>query len=354
MELGDPDEKGRRKPVPTGRFKDLACDTVIYALGTKANPIITQATPGLGLNKWGNVVADDKAQATTLPGVFAGGDIVTGGATVILAMGAGRRAAKGIATWLAGGKAKWPVTEADLDAFVPMTPVAAGAPADTSSAKGAASVDSAGKVCPKCRQPIEGDEEYICCANSKLQWRCEACAKVSEGFAFPYGQCPACGGKLAPLGDRSIADAKALEAVRTAFEIELGGMAFYKRAAAESKDPGLRTLFGKFAEMEQEHMATLSSRYHVNVAEASEGFKTERAAVYAGIPNDPQDPANLFRIAIAFEQRAVKYFSEKGAACAPGSMEQQLYKELAAEEREHVDILTTEYNRFKAGKPGML
>ena len=113
-------------------------------------------------------------------------------------------------------------------------------------------------------------------------------------------------------------------------------------------------LFGKFAEMEKEHMATLSGRYHVNVAEASEGFKTERAAVYAGIPNDPSDPANLFRIAIAFEQRAVKYFSEKGALCAAGSMEQQLYRELAAEEREHVDLLTTEYARFKAGKPGLL
>ena len=354
MQLGDPDEKGRRKPVPTGRFKDLACDTVIYALGTKANPIITQATPGLGLNKWGNVVADDKAQATTLPGVFAGGDIVTGGATVILAMGAGRRAAKGIATWLAGGKAKWPVAEADLDAFVPMKPVAKGAAAGTPAPKGAASVTSAGKTCPKCRQPLEGEEEYICCANSQLQWRCESCAKVSEGFAFPYGQCPACGGKLAPLGERSIGDAKALEAVRIAFEIELGGMAFYKRASAEARDPELRTLFGKFAEMEKEHMQTLSGRYHVDVSEASEGFKTERAAVYAGIPNDPQDPANLFRIAIAFEQRAVKYFSEKGASCAPGSMEQQLYKELAAEEREHVDILTTEYNRFKAGKPGLL
>ena len=114
MELGEPDEKGRRKPVPTGRFKDLACDTVIYALGTKANPIITQSTPGLGLNKWGNIVADDETQATTLPGVFAGGDIVTGGATVILAMGAGRRAAKGIATYL-GGRKKWPVTRAEVE-----------------------------------------------------------------------------------------------------------------------------------------------------------------------------------------------------------------------------------------------
>jgi glutamate synthase (NADPH/NADH) small chain len=55
MRLGEPDEKGRRKPVPTGEFVDVVCDTVIYALGTKANPIITQSTPQLGLNKWGYV-----------------------------------------------------------------------------------------------------------------------------------------------------------------------------------------------------------------------------------------------------------------------------------------------------------
>jgi rubrerythrin len=360
MKLGEPDEKGRRKPIPTGQYKDLECDTVIYALGTKANPIVTQSTPGLGLNKWGNIVADDFTQATNLPGVFAGGDIVTGGATVILAMGAGRRAAKGIATWLQGGKAKWPITKEDTEAFVPQTALKAGevAAAHGSAAPhahehGAKPMES-GKTCPKCRQPIEGDEEYICCADAKLEWRCESCAKVSEGFAFPYGQCPACGGKLAPLGERTIESAKALEAIRTAFEIELGGMAFYSKAAKEAKDPMLQQLFAKFAGMEQEHMDTLSRRYHADVKKASEGFKTERAAVYAGIDNNPQDPANLFRIAIAFEQRAVRFFSEKGAEAAEGSPEKLLYKELAAEEREHVDLLTTEYNRYKAGKPGML
>ena len=51
-------------------------------------------------------------------------------------------------------------------------------------------------TCPKCHQPIEGDEPYICCANVRLQWRCRNCSKVSEGFAFPYGMCPHCGGKL--------------------------------------------------------------------------------------------------------------------------------------------------------------
>ena len=118
MELGEPDEKGRRKPVPTGEVIELECDTVIYALGTQANPIITRSTPGLALNKWGYIVADEYTQATSVPGVFAGGDIVTGGATVILAMGAGRRAARAIAAYLAGGKRKWPITQEDADAFV--------------------------------------------------------------------------------------------------------------------------------------------------------------------------------------------------------------------------------------------
>jgi len=119
MMLGEPDEKGRRKPIPLDEFVELECDTVIYALGTNANPIITKSTPGLSLNKWGYIVADDATQATSVPGVFAGGDIVTGGATVILAMGAGRRAARAIGAYLASGKSKWPITKEDADAFVP-------------------------------------------------------------------------------------------------------------------------------------------------------------------------------------------------------------------------------------------
>ena len=118
MELGEPDERGRRKPVALNEFAELECDTVIYALGTKPNPIIGQSAPGLELNRWGNIVADGETLSTNLPGVFAGGDIVTGGATVILAMSAGRRAAKGIAGWLQSGKAAWPVTRDVADAFV--------------------------------------------------------------------------------------------------------------------------------------------------------------------------------------------------------------------------------------------
>jgi homotetrameric NADPH-dependent glutamate synthase len=129
MVLGEPDDKGRRQPIPQNEFLELDCDTVIYALGTKANPIVTKSTPGLELNKWGYIVADAATQATSVPGVFAGGDIVTGGATVILAMGAGRRAARAIGAWLAGGKRNWPITQPELDAFVPPVPQGSAAPA---------------------------------------------------------------------------------------------------------------------------------------------------------------------------------------------------------------------------------
>jgi len=97
MELGEPDASGRRRPIPKpGTEKLLDVDTVISALGTSANPIIAQTTPGLKTNRWGYIEAREADGATSLPGVFAGGDIVTGAATVILAMGAGRRAASGI------------------------------------------------------------------------------------------------------------------------------------------------------------------------------------------------------------------------------------------------------------------
>ena len=99
MELGEPDASGRRRPVPVeGSEFDFEVDMVVYAIGTNANPIMGQ-TSGLHLNKWG-YIATDETLATSLAGVFAGGDIVTGAATVIEAMGAGRRAAASMKAYL--------------------------------------------------------------------------------------------------------------------------------------------------------------------------------------------------------------------------------------------------------------
>lgn len=101
MELGEPDASGRRRPVevPGSEFT-LELDTVIMALGTSPNPLISSTTEGLDTNKWKCIVADETNGKTTKEGVYAGGDAVTGAATVILAMGAGKAGAKGIDEYL--------------------------------------------------------------------------------------------------------------------------------------------------------------------------------------------------------------------------------------------------------------
>ena len=101
MQLGEPDASGRRRPEPIpGSEFVLDCDMVIVAIGTKSNPLLTATCPDLKLNKWGNIETDADGM-TSLPGVFAGGDIVRGAATVILAMGDGKRAAEAISKYLA-------------------------------------------------------------------------------------------------------------------------------------------------------------------------------------------------------------------------------------------------------------
>ena len=103
MELGEPDDSGRRRPVPIkGSEFIVDAETVIVSVGTGANPLLTKSTPGLGLNKWDYVEINEKTGETSLPGVYAGGDIVRGAATVILAMGDGRVASRAMHAHMMG------------------------------------------------------------------------------------------------------------------------------------------------------------------------------------------------------------------------------------------------------------
>ena len=102
MELGEPDSSGRRRPVPIeGSEFELPADIVVVAIGTRANPLLTATCPELKLNKWGNIEIDERGM-TSISGVFAGGDIVRGGATVILAMGDGKATAQAMNEYLKG------------------------------------------------------------------------------------------------------------------------------------------------------------------------------------------------------------------------------------------------------------
>jgi rubrerythrin len=322
MELGEPDERGRRKPVGTGEQFEVACDTVIVALGTNPNPIVTRNTKGLELDSRGYVAADPVSQATNLPGVFAGGDIVTGGATVILAMGAGRRAASAILQYLTDG------TQAPVEA-------------------------ATGSVCPRCHRPVEpGDEDGICCADQVVAWKCSSCSKRSEGFAFPYGRCPACSGQLVPV-DATTATVpdEAMDAVRKAFEIELGGRDFYVAAAKHTSDEELHDMFQRLAEMEREHIDTLVRRYHLPPPDDATG-DLHPGALQAGAQRPPSDPLDLLELALTLEQRAEEFFRTRVDEASPAARE--LYRELAAEEGEHIALLTTELSALRNNRRGIL
>ncbi|MDO8391331.1 MAG: NADPH-dependent glutamate synthase [Actinomycetota bacterium] len=320
MELGEPDDWGRRKPIGTGDTLEIECDTVIVALGTNPNPIITRNTPGLGLDGRGYVAADPITQATSLPGVFAGGDIVTGGATVILAMGAGRRAAAAINEYLATGVDPVPVTVGTQH------------------------------TCPRCRRPMDDGDEGICCAESVLAWKCTQCDKRSDGFAFPYGRCSACGGEL-DLADPPAINDEAQEAIRKAFEIELGGRDFYVAAALHTHDNALRDTFERLATMEGEHIETLVRRYHLPPPPGADG-NLHPGMLQAGGSRDATDPLDLLGMAIDLERRAEAYFRTRIDLATPTAA--ILYRELAAEEVEHIDLLTTELAAMRANRRGLL
>lgn len=101
MQLGEPDENGRARPEPIeGAYETIEADVVIVAIGNAPNPVLTRSTPDLRTTRWGTIEADEETGQTSIPGVFAGGDITTGGATVILALAAGRNAASAIDTYL--------------------------------------------------------------------------------------------------------------------------------------------------------------------------------------------------------------------------------------------------------------
>ncbi len=107
MELGEPDESGRRRPVPIPDSEfEIECDTLLVAIGQRPNPLAMRSIPGLEISKWGTIVVDEETMMTTVPGVFAGGDATVGSSTVILAIGHGKKAARAVDAYLTGLREK--------------------------------------------------------------------------------------------------------------------------------------------------------------------------------------------------------------------------------------------------------
>ena len=132
-------------------------------------------------------------------------------------------------------------------------------------------------LCPKCQRPLddESDGSHICCADASLQWRCEQCAEVSEGFAFAYGRCPHCGGKLdgARWARRATDRGNARRRSHRVRDRARRARVLPARRGRQHRSAAASRLFGRFALMEGEHMETLSRRYHLDVPLPSPAFR---------------------------------------------------------------------------------
>ena len=150
--------------------------------------------------------------------------------------------------------------------------------------------------------------------------------------------------------DRYFEGADVVEAIRAAYEIELGGVALYGRGAEETDHPELKELFQRLAAMEREHMVTLSRRYHIPEMAWTSELTPAEIAVYTGHDEPVKTPADLLRLAVHLENRARHFFLETGRHFDPSSAEWRLYRELEAEEREHAEMLATALANVEAGR----
>ena len=204
--------------------------------------------------------------------------------------------------------------------------------------------------CPKCHQVL--DEDAICCATLTHTWKCRACGKLSSGFVVPYGRCFLCGGENRVVESYANADEATKriveEALREAVQFELDMYHFYRLAHARVRDETLRAVLEDLCDKEAEHLEELEQKYHVHF---DDGIKTSNpsadeimaGALFEGIDFDDvtkQVPA-VYERAIALEQRTRDRFIAR-ARDLPEGPEKELFRELAAEEVEHVALLEGE------------
>ena len=323
----------------SGEFETFECDTVIYALGTRANPVISRSAPDLAVRGEGYVNADPKTQATNLPGVFAGGDIVTGGATVILALGAGRRAARAIEKYLT--TKEWPVV------------------LDEEAAPGTASRPGPGRGrLHEVPAPLRAGRRGA----HLLRRRADHLDLhlLPEGLGrvrVPLRPLPRLRRRPSSWATTSSARVRGRRRRRSGRPSRSSWAASPSTPAARRRSrrrtPTSRT---SSASCPRWRRGTWRSSPAATTSQAPEEALTQtltpaQVAIFAGADVKDYSGASLLRLAVHLEKRARAFFLDAGRKFPTGSHEWKLYRELEAEEREHVDMLSTVLARIVAEKP---
>jgi glutamate synthase (NADPH/NADH) small chain len=203
--------------------------------------------------------------------------------------------------------------------------------------------------CPKCHRVL--DEDEICCAQVRYNWRCKSCFKLTSGFAIPYGKCFLCGGELEVIPGRDLGDSMRFRAIRDAVQFELNSFHFYKLARDRAVTPEQRAVLERLYEAELDHLHELEEKYHAHLdREVVELSADENNLLsnwlFRGIRvNEHSRIADLYNAALEMERRTRDHFC-KLASDLPAGLEKDLCRELAAEEEEHVAMLESELEQL--------
>ena len=205
-------------------------------------------------------------------------------------------------------------------------------------------------TCPKCHKTIDSDS--VCCADVKYTWKCKSCGKLSTGFVVPYGRCFLCGGENEVSQGYSGVSPELVAIVREAVQYEVDMYHFYRLALARTTDAVLRAVLEELYHKEEDHLAELEEKYHLHFDPELRRLPQQKeeiasAWIFQGI--DFSDAAGhtlaVYDKAISMERRTRDRFLAHAAALSPGP-QKEIYRELAAEEVEHVAVLETEREQF--------
>jgi len=199
--------------------------------------------------------------------------------------------------------------------------------------------------CPKCQRAVEDDA--VCCAEVRYTWKCQNCGKLSVGFVVPYGRCFLCGGELRVVSSYRLEDPHRIEPIREAVQFEVDMYQFYRLAHGRMRDADCKAVLDDLLHREEDHLTELSEKYHLHLGpEATAPAASAEEILARDLFQDVDFSADasvlqIYSRALDLEKRTLAHFERRANTLPPG-MEKELYRELAAEEVEHVAMLEAE------------
>jgi glutamate synthase (NADPH/NADH) small chain len=208
--------------------------------------------------------------------------------------------------------------------------------------------------CPKCHQSVDSDS--VCCADIKYTWKCKSCGKLSTGFVVPYGRCFLCGGENEVIEGYAGPQPELVAIVQEAAQFEIDMYHFYRMAMQKTKNETLRSILEELYHKEQDHLNEIEEKYHLHFNRDLRQLPEKDEDIVFGFifhgidfKNAEGHPLQVYDKAIAMERRTRNRFLTHAKALPPGP-QKELYRELAAEEEDHVKILETERKQFLKNK----